>query len=458
MIKNKFTSIFLCLALLLAYTAPVCFAKTSKNAVSVEQECISSINLDWWHKFNDPVLIDYISKAIYSNHDLKSTFLKVSASRAKVREVFGRELPQVRILLNFIRINTPFTNNSGNKKYENFFTLPLFANYELDLWQKNRKRTLAEEEKLEAERQNARIVYIMLTTEVASAYFNILKLDKLIEIQNKLVKLEAQNLKILEAKYCAGLTARDELFTAQRSLTEANKTLTEFDKQREAFINQLLVLTGNSPEAKEQVARNSLDKICFPEDIPFEIPSEVIMARPDILKQEAWLKNAKINISLARRDFLPDLNIYGLFAFNSNSFKRVFNWDDYIVAVGASFIGKLFTGGQRRARLKQRKFEYEQMLQDYQQAILVSLQEVNDSLYSLKNNLKINRDDKNRIKFECSNLGLVNVKYEKGLVAYKDTINPQKSVILLQQDEVQSKTAYLVDTLNLYKALGGKIW
>ncbi len=465
MIKNKIIAIFLSLMLFFMYSAPVCYAATSKGRISNENDYVADVNLDWWKNFNDPLLVEYIDKAIKSNYDLKRAFLRVSASRAKVKESLGAEFPQLTLLANFIRINPPFAGEntssgttSGARDFQNFFTVPLFANYEVDLWRKNRKATLAEGEKLETERQSARATYILLTTEVASAYFNILSLDRLIELQQMIVNLETQNLEIIRANYGIGLAAADELFTAEKSLAEADKILTELDKQREIFINQLLVLTGQSPEAVKspELSRNSMNKIELIEEIYDEVPSDIIMTRPDILGAEAELKNAKINVSLARKDFLPDINLFGIFGFNSNAFERVFNWENYLASVGTSLIGKLFTGGQRRARLKQRKFEYEQMLQSYQQTILTSLQEVNDSLYSLKNDLEIYKDDIDRLSFESANLNLVNIRYEKGLVSYKDTIQPQKNLILLEQDLIQSKTGYLIDSLNLYKALGGK--
>ncbi len=462
MIKNKVIAIFMSLMLFFMYSAPVCFAAKPKTA---ENEYVADVNLDWWKNFNDPLLVEYINKAIKSNYDLKRAFLKVSASRAKVRESLGAEFPQLTLLANFIRINPPFIGEntsggtSGTRDFQNFFTVPLFANYEVDLWQKNRKATLAEGEKLEAERQSARATYILLTTEVASAYFNILRLDRLVELQQMIVNLETRNLEIVQANYNVGLAAADELFTAEKSLTEADKILTDLDKQREVFINQLVVLTGESPEAVKNtdLYRNSLNKIGPVKEIYDKVPSDIIMTRPDILGAEAGLRNAKINVSLARRDFLPDINLFGIFGFNSNAFERVFRWENYLASVGTTLIGRLFTGGQRRARLKQRKFEYEQMLQNYQQTILISLQEVNDSLYALKNDLKIYNDDIDRLSFESANLNLVNTRYEKGLVSYKDTIRSQKNLIMTEQDLTRSKTGYLIDSLNLYKALGGKI-
>ncbi len=455
MTKN-FLIIFLGILLVLTGIPQFALAKTpAKDQQNVE------INLGWWNKFNDPILIDYINRAIDNNHELKSIFLKVSRSREVVRESLGAELPQVALLANYVRFRSFSFSTPQNiqKSYRDSFILPLFANYEVDLWQKNRKKTLAKGEKLEAARQDARAAYISLISEVASAYFNILKLDKFIELQTGISMLNKENLEIIRANYNAGLSSYNEVLNAQKPLTESQKKLTELDKQRNVFINQLLVLTGTSSENKDKIAisRNSIDNILLPADIPLEIPSKNIMQRPDILKAEAELKYAKLNVDIARRDFVPSLIVYGLLGFDSNTLKTLFNWKNYIAAFGSSFIGKIFSGGQLTARLKQRKFEYEQLLQDYQNTILTSLQEVNNSLYNFKSDLKINENNISRLQLESGNLSLVNAKYRNGLSSKLDTIQPGINVLVLQLDQTQGKTDYLIDSINLYKSLGGQI-
>jgi len=220
-----------------------------------------------------------------------------------------------------------------------------------------------------------------------------------------------------------------------------------------------MVLTGKTPENKDKqvLARNSIDNICLPKDIPFEIPSTGIMQRPDILKSEANLRYAKINIDLARKDFLPNINIFGIIGFESLSIRSISNISKFLSGYGALLQENIFNGGQKRAVLKQKKFQYEQLFQNYQSAILTSLQEVNNALYSLKTDFSNDQNNQNRLSIQADNLNLVNYKYKEGLASRLDTIQPQRNVFLIQQEQTRSKTGYLIDSINLYKALGGEI-
>ena len=62
----KIIKVLLILFILLC-TVSLVDAKTNSN----ENYRLEYLNLDWWQKYNDQVLIDYISAAFKNNQDLK---------------------------------------------------------------------------------------------------------------------------------------------------------------------------------------------------------------------------------------------------------------------------------------------------------------------------------------------------------------------------------------------------
>ena len=191
--------------------------------------------------------------------------------------------------------------------------------------------------------------------------------------------------------------------------------------------------------------------------MPDNIKSDVVLNRPDILRAEAELQKTRIDVKLARRDFLPDINISGQFGFSANSLSKVFNWDSYIASVGGSIVETIFSGGQRFAWLKAKKYSYEGMLESYQKTILQSFQEVNDSLASLKFDTEKNTNSITRLNLERKNLELINSRYENGLISFFDTLQFKGNLASQEKQQAQSKTDCLVDTLSLYKAVGGNL-
>jgi len=424
--------------------------------------CIQPISAKtWWEKYDDPLLVGYINEAVSNNPDYKSAILRVEESRARVREYFGKELPKLSVPVTYLNIKPPpfAANPAALDEREQIFIVPLLANYEVDIWGRNRAATKAQEEQLEATIQDSRAAYIALTTDVALAYFNILLFDRLIELQNNIIRADMESFNLVKAEYDEGLISLDDVLAAESTLIQSQTALNDMLKQRELYLNELLALIGRAADNTDVtgIARASIDDVSLPPDIPMQIPSESIMKRPDILKTEANLREAKLNVDIARKAFLPKIDIFGVVGFQAMNINRILNQDELITAFGSLVAEDLYTGGQRRAVLKQRKLQYEQLIENYQSTILTALKETNNALYAFKTDLKTNENDLTRLKVHADNLNLANVRYLQGISSKQDTVQPQKSMMLVCQDLARSKIGYLVDTLNLYKALGGEI-
>ena len=71
--------------ILLLCSISVAQAKTTKNKIDNR---IEYINLDWWAKYNDPILTEYISTAFENNQDLKIATLNVKQADQVVKMAF----------------------------------------------------------------------------------------------------------------------------------------------------------------------------------------------------------------------------------------------------------------------------------------------------------------------------------------------------------------------------------
>lgn len=81
--------------------------------------------------------------------------------------------------------------------------------------------------------------------------------------------------------------------------------------------------------------------------IPNEIDSDVIFSRPDVLAAENELEKAKIDIRIARKEFLPTFNITGLWVFNTIAHGSFFSWESSLAALLAGASQDIFTGGSQ---------------------------------------------------------------------------------------------------------------
>ncbi|MEW5822271.1 MAG: efflux transporter outer membrane subunit [Cyanobacteriota bacterium] len=426
-------------------------------------------DLNWWEDFKDPVLSRYVLAALDNNHDLKSASLAIEESKALVRESLGNELPSITINPAYTRqknsknLTTPSIQQfegAGPKLFSpgstvNIFTAPLNTSYEADFWLKNRKTTLAKKKHLESVQQTYKTAMVLISTEVANAYFNLLKVDKLIELQNKEIKLYKDTYDLLKAQFDAGLISYIEVINAEENLKRSMSQMSEYELSRSLFVHQLLVLMGQSTANSNIIDRASIDSIILPEKLKTGVPSDLVSRRPDILSAEATLARSKIEVSLARKAFFPSIVLSGSYGYASTKLSQIFNWDSVLTSFTSSVAQSIFTGGSRRAALRAKKFKYEQYLHDYYQTVLNAFQEVEDSIASYKYHYKENSNNLERLDNMKDSVLLMDSKYDQGLVSYVDVINPNISLLQVEKEQLISKSSCLIDMLSVYKALGG---
>ena len=334
------------------------------------------------------------------------------------------------------------------------YTFPLNASYELDIWRKNRDKTLSEKKRLDAIVYDEKAALISIASEVASVYLNILKIDKDIQLQKEIVDLKNDRLKLVQSRLDAGVTTYDEVIVREKDLTDATVLLNQYENNLGVLKSALAVLIGESPDNIAELKFGNIDNIGSFSNLTDKINSDKILKRPDILKAEAELDKSKIDVNLARKEFLPDITLTGQAGFNSQSFSKVFSSNSLTYGFGANIAELLFSGGNRKAMLKSKKYICDQKRESYQKTIFVSLKEVNDSLLNVKTSSKKNEDYIRKLNFEKDNLKLTYARYEAGAISYLDTLEPKEKLISLKKDQLQSKTDYIIDNFSLYKALG----
>jgi len=264
-------------------------------------------------------------------------------------------------------------------------------------------------------------------------------------------------LDLTKINYEYGLSSSTDVTIAQKSYTESLSELETLKNNQGKLLNQLAVLTGESSENSSDLKRGSIDNIKIPTDLPQSISTDIVYQRPDVLKAEAELQAADLDVKIARKNMLPQINLTGFLGFNAYNFSTMFDWKSFIASAGGGLTQPIFQGGRLRARLRAKKYKYEQMFNTYQKTVLTSIQEINDSLVELKTDTTKNQNDITRVKCENKYYTDMNYKYQKGAISYLDIIKYRESLLSLQKEEIRSKTDVIIAVLGLYKSVSGRL-
>lgn len=441
----------------LALTMPTAFAKEPKSPPQNDSYKIQYLNLSWWEKYNDPILTGYIQEIYEKNHDLKIAALKVKEGEKLVKISFANQLPQVGLDGNFGRTMPSSDQQFGNLIIPSFsqynFQMPLTASYEVDIWGQNRLKTKSVEKQLEMIKQDEKASYIALTSAFASDYFNAIKTDKLIEIQKELVATQKEISEKTEKKFQNGLCSENEVLTEEKLLTSHQEGLNNLITTQFVLNNQLRVYLSDNDK---NIKRLDYEGLSILTGLPEELDSSVIEERPDYLMAEDYIKKIGLDVKVAKKEFLPKFLIYGQLGFNAYQWGRIFNTNSQLANAGIMPSLDLFTGGRKMAILKLKKYQYEEAIEKYKKTILTDIQEVNDSAAILKTQEKNYNQSVERLRLEDKKYTLMTRKNQIGASSNLDVLYYKEQKLLTQKDEVSNKINFLISTIGLYKAVGGK--
>lgn len=411
----------------------------------------SYVNMNWWGNFNDDLLNGYIEKAVLNNYDLKMATINVEEYYQNVRLQFANELPSAVGGFGPGVFKAPGMTNTSSA-----FGLPIIVQYEADIFLKNHNKTKAVKKLYEGSKLDERAAYISVASAVGSTYFNIINLDKMISLQEQIVNIRQEIYNLMLIRNKEGLTSTADTVKANKALVAGQTDLIELKKNREKMLNQMCVLIGESPENANSIKRNSLDSINYQLAIPSEIPSEIITQRPDYMKAELMVEKAGIDVRVAKKEFLPSINILGGALFNASDIGSLFTTKNMLLGVGGGLVTPLFQGGSLIANLKLKKATYERILQDYYKTNLTAIQEVNDALVASRLDKDKMTQTTKQYNLEKSDYKYNEKKFNQGTISKLDLIQYQENLLTIEKLVAQQKVECMTDAISLYKATGSK--
>lgn len=425
---------------------------------------------DWWRAFQNDELTDLIEHALKQNHDVRRAASRVLEGRAALASAGAGLYPQVNVQATYsntsISKNTlaglglasrqpagPQTFASPGTSFD-LWTAAADLRWEADLWGRIRRGMEAASAEADALEYDARAVALTLVSDVGQAYFHLRELDELIEIAERTLAVRRESAEIIAKRAAVGLASELDVKRSEVLVAESAGQIPELRRLREIEHHRLAVLTGTAPGTVTFTPK-PLRRVLVQPEIPVGLPSQLLERRPDILQAEATLVAANARIGQARAFFFPTFSVTGQGGLQSVEFGNWFTGDSWNYSIGPSVTLPIFQGGTNVARLDAAQSRYEQMLESYQQTILVAFREVADLLVSIRERSKQLGRQREQVEAALSAEELAAVRYRLGLVTYLDVLDAQRTVFSAQMQLVQTERARLTDMVGLFKALGG---
>lgn len=411
---------------------------------------------EWQQFFTDPYLQTLIQSALVYNSDLKAATARVAEARAAYGIREAERLPHLGAQAEGERGRVPADLSVSQQavtrgQYQVGLGVSAF---ELDFWGRVSSLSAAALAQYLATEQARETFEISLIAMTANAYLEGLALSERIDLARKTVATRTESQRIMQARVDVGSASDLDLRSVQSLLLSARSELASLEREKAQNTALIQQLTGvNEPvvvDENTRLAKQRLDRV-----MPAELPSTVLLQRPDIKGAEQKLHAARANVDAARAAFFPRVTLTGFAGTASADLDGLFRGGSGAWTFMPQISLPIFDGGARESNLALAEARKHIAVADYESAIRAAFKEVADALAAHHWLAEQEKQQAALVASEKDRARLANLRYEQGSSEYLDVLDAQRSLFTAEQMLLQLQQIRLSNMVGLYRALGG---
>jgi len=415
-------------------------------------------NPTWWEEFHSPILSQLIEASITNNPTLHVLQARIMEAQSIAYQARAKLFPWLSLqgdddlrLLSKHEFNHILNPTLPLHGYQADLLLSL--NYEFDFWNKNRNLFHAAIGKTKAEEAELAFVTLLITSALAQNYFTLVIDHAKQELFLKLNAIQKERLTLQYAMEKSALASKLPSLLDEELYNMTKQALYVIQEEIEIRTHAVNVLIGRSPD--HPIAIDEIATTLPPLALPLDLSVELLSRRPDLHAALWRIESFAYEISAAKAEFLPNVNLVALGGYASVQFATLFRSSSKHLGIAPAFTLPLFTGGSIRAHVKQKEALFQQAVFQYNETLLQSIQEVCDVLSHMRSSFAqkllqqdtVTRANERLILIEKNQLGGLESTFAN--LIYQDALL-QESL----KDLALLNTEYTL-TCKLIQALGG---
>jgi NodT family efflux transporter outer membrane factor (OMF) lipoprotein len=401
----------------------------------------------WWRNFGSPELVELIESAEKNNHDLAAAGHRIAQARGSLRVAESASAPTVDLSANAGRAG------SDGRSAGNSFRVSLSASYELDVWGRNRALGDAAAASLAASGYARETARITVVADTAAAYFQILSLTDRLDTARQQLANAREFLKLLGVQFSAGAVSQLEVERQKNLVASLEASIPPIVQNREQTLDALAVLLGMTPQAV-RVKEGSLSDLELPSLAP-GLPADLLARRPDLRKAEADLVAAGANLQAARAAMLPRIDLSLGSTLQAVTLGGLTGPGALAWSLASGIFQSIFDGGRLAGQRDVAEARRSELIENYRQAILVSLRDVEDALVALRNLQQQQEAQQRALDHAREAYRLAEVRWRAGAQDFTTVLDAQRSLIGAEAALDPILAQRFDATVALFKAVGG---
>lgn len=408
----------------------------------------------WGVMFADSTLRGMIDKALEHNKDI----LKAAAHLEEVRQLYGIAkadyFPSIDGTIRGERETKKYHDNNnpkGNFTPDPQLGIKVHIGWELNLMGKLEYARRQAEADYKATAEDLRAIKLIVTEQVASAYYRLLAQETILAITRYSLDSRRESMEKAKLRFEAGLTSELVFLQTRTEYLSTQSLIPDLELQADKYRTMLHILIGEYP-TENDINRNAIIVASPPEELPTGVPSELLKRRPDLMASSHRLEAAAQAVGVAYADRFPSLKLDFTIGFWNSQFPGLFK-SLYYDPAGA-IAGSIFDFG-RKKRMHQAAVErYEQARLQYEQDILTAFGEVKDSSLGYIRAHETANYKREFLSTAQNYLKLARLQYHAGTLNYIDVLDAQRRLFDAQIGLCNAIRDEYLARVQLYKAIG----
>jgi multidrug efflux system outer membrane protein len=187
--------------------------------------------------------------------------------------------------------------------------------------------------------------------------------------------------------------------------------------------------------------------------LPAGLPSDVLLARPDVRQAEQALIAANANIGAARAAFFPRIALTGSLGLASSDLSALFEKGAW--SFSGQLLQPLFDAGRNQSNLAAAQAGRDIAVAQYEKAVQSAFREVADALAAratLATQLQAQRE---QAQADAQRLALVEQLVARGVASALERLDAERAQLASRQAVLQLELAVRQNAVLLYRVLGG---
>lgn len=416
----------------------------------------TTVAIEWWSEFNDPVMDSLIEKVRQHNLDINSAVANFQASRAMLKKTELDRLPTITANGDYTRTRTgenvfvPGENptySTYNASFDSFWEIDVFGRVSNRI-----KGAFANHEQALADMNG---VYISIFAEVANSYMELRGTQYLYDIASRNLKGQEETYDLTVKLFEAGAGNRLDVSRALAQLETTRATIPRLDARIEALKNSLSVLVGEVPGSLDSSVVKKQPLPSLPKSIALGDVQKMLRRRPDVRIAEAALQAriAQYNISVA--DLYPKIQFGGSIGFSAVDFSNFGSSESFTWSIFPSISWAAFNLGRVKQQINRDDALTLAAVNQYEKTVLEGLQEIKTSLSNYTHELKRREILRTSTEASAQAAQFAKQRFNAGLDNFIDYLSAENTLLEAENSLALSEISSATALIAIFKALGG---